>query len=201
MKHFKLLSMVMSLLLAAVNAGAVTVELKLEPPSVQSPQQNPGVVKGLKGVRVLSFTDRRKTGDTVFGELRYSGDLQKLQSSVPVADFITAAFRKLHEEAGGKISNDGPFTLSGEITQLYVDESEGGQARIGFHLFLSDDGGKVLWDGHSSGIIRGGSRALSPETVSGFLSDVLRATYAEMLEDDKLTGVWSGKISNTYVVR
>lgn len=187
--------------MVAVSAGAVTVDLRLEPPSVQSPQQNLGVVKGLKGVRFLTFSDRRKTGDTVFGELRYSGDLQKLQSTVPVADFVTAAFKKLHEEAGGKVSNDGPFTLRGDITQLYVDESEGGQARIGFHIYLADEGGKVLWDGHSSGIIRGGSRALSPETVSGFLSDVLRATYVEMLEDDKLTGVWSGRISNTYVVR
>jgi hypothetical protein len=201
MRLFIQLSMVMSLLLVGVNAGAVTVDLKLEPPSVQYPQHSLGVVKGLKGVRVLPFADRRKAGETVFGELRYSGDIQKLQSTMPVADFITAAFKKLHEEAGGKVSNDGPLTLRGDITQLYVDESEGGQARVGFHLFLADEGGKVLWDGHSSGIIRGGSRAMSPETVSGFLSDALRATYFEMLEDEKLTGVWSGRVSNTYVIR
>lgn len=191
----------MILLLTVVNVGAVTVNLKLEPPYVQYPQQNLGLVKGLKGIRVLAFTDRRKTGDTVFGELRYSGDLQKLQSTIPVAEYVTAAFRKLHEEAGGKVSRDGPLTLRGDITQLYVDESEGGQARVGLHIFLEDDAGKILWDGHSSGIIRGGSRALSPETVSGFLSDVLRATYIELLEDDRLTGVWSGRVSNTYVVR
>ena len=182
---------VMIILLTAMSAEAVTVELKLIPNPPPYPQQVVSLLKGLRAVRVLPFVDQRKAGENVFGELRYAGEFQKLMSSNPVADYVTASFKKIHSEAGGKVSDNAPLLFKGEITQFYLDESDGGQARVGFHFYLGESSGKILWDGHSTGIVKGGSRILSPETASALISDVLRATYLELLEDDRLIKAWS----------
>lgn len=40
-----------------------------------------------------------------------------------------------------------------------------------------------------------------PDNLPGIFSELLRATYLELLEDTKLVGVWSGKVSNSYLLR
>lgn len=184
-----------------LSAEVLSVDLRFEPSTAPPAEKIVSVVKGFRGVRINSFTDMRSVPETYLGELRLNGQLQAIHSKTALSVYASDAFRRIYGEWGGKISPDGPLVLKGEITQLAFEESEGYQAKIGIHLFLLDDSGRILWDGHSSGIVRGTGKSVGTENISALLSDILRATYNEMLEDDKLVGVWSGRVSNTYVIR
>ncbi len=190
------------LLAPQLSAEVLTVDLNFEPNLAAPPAEKlVSAVKGFRGVRISSFADMRSVPETYLGELRLNGQLQAIHSKTALSVYATDAFRKVYGEWGGKISPDGPLSLKGEITQLAFEESEGYQAKIGLHLFLFDDSGRILWDGHSSGIVRGTGKAIGAEHISALFSDILRATYNEILEDEKLVGVWSGRVSNTYVIR
>lgn len=184
-----------------LSAEVLSVDLHFEPNTAPPAEKIVSTVKGFKGVRINSFTDRRSVADTYLGELKENGQLQTIHSKTALSVYATDAFRKIYSEWGGKVSPDGPLVLKGEITQLAFEESEGYQVKIGLHLFLLDDSGRVLWDGHSSGIVRGAGKMIGTENISALLNEVIRTTYNEILEDDKLVGVWSGRISNTYVIR
>jgi hypothetical protein len=202
MKRFLMAVGAFLALAVAVHAEDVTVDLRYEPTVNTEP--SPEVfttVKLLRPVRIDTFTDKRAVADTYVGELKVNGQVKRVQAKTAVSVYATDIFRKVYGEWGGRSSADDQLVLKAEITQLRVEDADGYQARVGFHFFLKDTSGKVLWDGHSSGIVRGSGRNLTPESLSTFLSDILRATYTEMLEDDKLVGVWSGKVSNTYVIR
>lgn len=194
--------MLILLFVPELHAEELYVDLRFEPNVSTPPSESVlSAVKGFKGVKIHSFADRRSVGDTYLGELRLNGQLQKVVSKTALTVYATDAFKKVYSEWGGKISPDGPLTLKGDLTQFAFEESDGYQAKIGFHFFLLDDNGKILWDGHSSGIVRGSGKMIGTENLSALFSDILRATYNEMLEDDKLVGVWSGRVSNTYVIR
>lgn len=198
--------MVVLALLTAFSASAqaedLTIDLHYEPTANTEPPQGLfATVKRLRPVRIGSFIDKRTVADNFVGELKVNGQQRKVLATTPLAIYATDVFRKVYSEWGGKSSADDLLVLKGEITQFRIEEADGYQARVGFHFFLNDDSGKVLWDGHTSGIVRGSGRSLTAENLSVLLSDILRATYAEMLEDNKLVGVWSGKVSNTYVIR
>lgn len=187
---------------AVVHAEETAVELRYEPTPFT--EATPGLlakVKLLRPVRVSSFVDKRGVEDTYLGELRVDGQKRKLYSRTALTIYATDIFRKVYGEWGGRTSLEDLLILRGEITQFAIEEAEGYQARVGFHFFLEDNSGRVLWDGHSSGVVRGTGRVLTPENVSATISDILRATYVEMLADDKLVDVWSGRISNSYIIR
>ncbi len=189
-------------LAAPVRAEDLTIDLHYEPTANTEPPQGLfSVVKLLRPVKIAPFIDKRSVADTYVGNLRVAGQAKRLLSKTALSLYVSDVFRKVYGEWGGKSSADDLLLLKGEITQFRIEEADGYQARVGFHFYLHDDSGKILWDGHSSGIVRGSGRTLTPESLSTVLSDILRATFAELLEDDKLIGVWSGKVSNTYVVR
>jgi len=202
MKRLLLLFALLLLLAPELSAEELSVDLRFETAAATLPGEPIlSLVKGFKGVKLHPFTDSRSSGETYLGELKVNGQLQKIRSKTPLSVLATDAFRKSYSEWGGKITPDGPFALKGEITHFAFDEGEGYQARIGFHFNLLDSAGKVLWDGHSSGIVKGTGKVIAAENLSGIFTDILRATYLELLEDDKLVGVWSGRVSNTYVIR
>lgn len=190
------------LLVSPVTGEDLAVELRYGPTTSSMPSRALlSTARMLRPARIHPFSDNRSGGENFLGELRVDGQQQRIQSNTTVALFATEAFRKVYGEWGGPTSANSPLSLKGEITQFSVEESDGYQARVSFHFFLVEEGGKILWDGHSSGIVRGGGRSLSPESLSGVFSDILRDTYTEMLEDEKLVAVWSGKVSNTYVIK
>lgn len=180
----------------------LAVELRFETtaPEQQSQTLN-STVKSLRPVRIQSFTDNRAAGETFLGELKVNGLTQKVRSKTAVSVYAADAFRKVYDDWGGKASLEAPLVLKGEITQFALEESDGYQARVGFHFFLKDEEGKVLWDGHSSGVVKGTGRTLTPESLVTLFNGLLRETYTEMLEDEKLIGVWSGRVQNTYIIR
>lgn len=183
-------------------AEELSVELRFTPVANSAiPENIVATVKGFRGVRIHSFSDKRATDDNFLGETRVNGRLQKMVSKTALSVYATEGFKKVYSEWGGKISDDGPLSLKGEITQFLFEESDGYQAKIGFHFYLLDDSGRTLWDGHSSGIVRGAGKTIGSENISALFNDILRATYLELLEDNKLVGVWSGRVSNTYVIR
>jgi hypothetical protein len=202
MKRLILFLALSGLIPALLFAENLPVDLRFEPASTALPAPALlAAVKSFKGVRIQPFVDKRSTNETLMGTIRIGSGSQMIQSKTPVSDFASDAFRKVYEEWGGKISPEGPLVLKGDVDQFVFDDYDGYQAKVGIHFFLCDESDRVLWDGHSSGIVRGTGKTFSRETLSGLFSDVLRATYNEMLEDEKLVGVWSGKVSNTYVVR
>jgi len=183
-------------------AENLTIDLRFEPTTTAMPApQLLSAVKGFRGVKILPFTDRRSTGETFLGSIKSSDGIQIIESKTAISVFASDAFRKVYGDWGGKSSPDGPLVLKGEVTQFAFDDYDGYQARVSLHFYLTDDSGKVLWDGHSSGIVKGSGKSITPESLSGIFSDILRATYNEMLEDEKLVGVWSGRISNTYLIK
>lgn len=199
-----LLSVVTVLFLFATQLSAeeISVDLRFEPfPNAPVPEKVVTAVKGFRGVRIHSFIDRRSFDETYLGELRINGQQQKIRSKTALSVYATDAFKKVYGEWGGKISPDGPLSLKGEITQFQFEEGDGYQAKIGFHFYLHDDSGRTIWDGHSSGIVRGGGKVIGAENVPALFNDILRATFLELVEDDKLVGVWSGRVSSTYVIR
>lgn len=180
----------------------VFVDLRYESPLAEQQNQSlVSTVKTLRPVRIQSFTDTRTSGETYLGELKLNGQPRKIMSKTAIPVYATDVFRKVFDERGGKTSVDAVLRLKGEITQFSLDESEGYQARIGFHFFLIDDSGKVLWDGNCAGVVKGSGRTLTPESLSGLFNGILREAYTEMLVDEKLVGVWSGNVQNTYVIR
>jgi len=180
----------------------LAVELRFEStPAEQQNQTLSSTVKSLRPVRIQPFTDNRAAGETFLGELKVNGLRQKVRSKTAVSVYAADAFRKVYDDWGGKTSLEAPLTLKGEITQFALEESDGYQARVSLHFFLKDEEGKVLWDGHSSGVVRGTGRTLTPESLVALFNGLLRETYTEMLEDEKLIGVWSGRVQNSYIIR
>jgi hypothetical protein len=202
MKRLFLFLTLAGLIPAGLYAGNLPVDLRFEPTSTNQPA--PALlasVKSFKGVKILPFIDRRSTNETLMGSIKSSAGMQMIESKTAISVFASDVFKKVYEEWGGKISPDGPLVLKGDVTQFAFDDSDGYQAKVGLHFFLCDESDRVLWDGHSSGIVRGNGKAVSAESLSVLFSDVLQATYNEMLEDDKLVGVWSGRVSNTFVIK
>ena len=183
-------------------AEEMAVELRFESrPAEQQNQALAATVKSFRPVRIQAFSDTRSNGETFLGELKVNGQPRKVQSKTAVSVYAADAFRKIYEDWGGATSQDAPLVLKGEITQFSLEETDGYQARVGFHFLLKDEEGKVLWDGHSSGVVKGAGRALTAEILSSLFNSLLRETYTELLEDEKLVGVWSGKVQNTYVIK
>lgn len=202
MKRFLAAVIFLFLFVPQLFAEELAVDLRFEANSGQVPSDKIlAAVRGFRGVRIHSFVDSRSVGDTYLGELRFNGQMQKVYTKTALNVYATDAFKKVYGDWGGRISPDGPLALRGEITQFAFEENDGYQAKIGFHFYLIDDNDRILWDGHSSGIVRGAGRSIGIENISSLLSDILRATYMELLEDDKLVGVWSGRVSSTYVIR
>jgi hypothetical protein len=187
---------------AELNLWGMTVDLHFQPTAPSVPSSALLVtVKGLRPVNVLPFSDLREARDTYMGEIRMTDQVMKIQSTVPVAAFAGEVFKMVYDAWGGKMSPDGPLGLKGEVSHFVIEDVDTGQARIGIHFYLTDESGRIIWDGHSSGIAKGGGRTMDPETLTAIFSDLLLATYTELLNDEKLVGVWSGKVSNTYVIR
>jgi len=193
-----------ALLLTAVPGQAedLTIDLRYAPTAnSEPPQALLATVKELRPVRIGAFTDKRAVADNLVGELKINGQPARVLSKAALTTYIADVFQKVYGEWGGKSSAEELLLLKGEMTQFRMEEADGYQARVGFHFYLLDENSRVLWDGHTSGIVRGSGRTLTPESLSVIISDILRTTFAEMLEDGKLVGVWSGKVSNTYVIK
>ena len=185
----------------SLSAQALTVDLRFQPTASTAPSQAvQKSIRELKAIKLYPFTDERNIGDKVLGEFLVNGQPEKVAANIPVADYAADTFKSLYEEWGGRISANGEFSLKGEVTQFSFEESEGYQARVGIHFYLADDSGRVIWDGHSSGVIKG-ARIVTPKTLPNIISDVLLATIKELFEDPKLVGVWSGKVASSYVVK
>jgi hypothetical protein len=183
-------------LAAPLHAEDLTIDLRYVPTANTDPSRVAiSTVKQLRPVRIGTFIDKRQIADTNVGELRINGQTKMLQSTTALAVYTTDVFRKVYGELGGQSANDSQLLLDGEITQFRFEDAAGYHARVGFHFFLQDDSGQVLWDGNTSGVVRGAGKTLTPENISVILSDILRATYAEMLGDEKLVGVWSGRVN------
>jgi hypothetical protein len=186
---------------AQLSAEEIAVDLRFEPTVAAVPAEKLlAEVKQFRGVRILPFSDKRSAGETFLGELRQNGQVRTVKSKKAVAGYATDAFTQVYGEWGGRISPDGPLSLTGEITQFEFEENDSYQARIGVHFYLVDDSRRVLWDGHSSGAVRGTGKVIGAENLSVLFSNVLSATFIELLEDQKLVGVWSGRVSNTYLL-
>jgi hypothetical protein len=191
------------LLLSATHSSAedLSVYLRFEANSAVAAENIAANVKSLKPVKIHPFTDRRSVDDTYLGSISLNGESHKVHSKTALSVYATDAFRKIYDELGGKISPDGPLALKGEITQFDFEESDSYQAKIGIHFFLLDASDRILWDGHSSGLVKGKGKVIGAENISNLFSDILHATFNEMLQDEKLVGVWSGRVPNTYVIR
>lgn len=202
MKRLGLAAAALFMLSSLAFGEEVFVDLRYESPLAEQQDQSLiSTVKTLRPVRVQAFTDTRPSGETYLGELKLNGQPRKIMSRTAIPVYSTDVFRKVFEERGGRTSPDAALRLKGEITQFSLEESEGYQARIGFHFFLLDDSGKVLWDGNCAGVVKGSGKTLTPESLSGLFNGILREAYTEMLVDEKLVGVWSGKVQNTYIIR
>jgi len=187
---------------AQLSAEELIVDLLFEPTAAATPiEKITAEVKTFRGVRIHPFSDKRPVGETFLGELKRNGQIQTILSEQAVAGYATDAFSQLYAEWGGKISPEGPLNLKGEIVQFEFVASEGYQAKIEVHFFLLDDQDRILWDGHSSGVVRGSGKVIGTENLSGLFSDVLCATFNELMEDQKLAGVWSGRVSNNYLIQ
>lgn len=193
---------VLLLLVAPVHSEDQAIDLHYEPSANSEPSQELfAAVKTLRPVSIGSFSDKRAVADTYVGDLLVNGQSKRLLSKTALALYVTDVFRKVFGEWGGQTSPDAQLLLKGEISQFKIEDADGYQARVGFHFYLLDESDKVLWDGNTSGIVKGSGRTLTPESLSVVISDILRTTFAELFKDDKLIGVWSGKVSNTYVIR
>lgn len=202
MKRFIILVAALHLFSLPVLAEEMAVELRFETkPAGQQNQALATTVKSLRPVRIQAFSDTRSNGETFLGELKVNGQPRKVQSTTAVSVYAADAFRKVYDNWGGAMSQDAPLVLKGEITQFSLEEADGYQARVGFHFLLKDNEEKVLWDGHSSGMVKGTGRALTAEILTALFNSLLRETYTELLEDEKLVGVWSGKVKNTYIIK
>lgn len=202
MKRFSLAAVALHLFSSLVFADDLTVDLRFEPNQAgQSSAPAESTVRSLRPVRIQAFTDNRGGGDTLLGELKVNGLARKVQSNTAVSVYATDAFRKIYGDWGGPVSPDAKLVLTGEITQFSLEETDGYQAKVGFRFLLTDGEGKVLWDGHSSGVVRGTGRTLTAETLPQLFNGLLRQTYTELLEDEYLIGIWSGRIQNTYIIR
>gem|GEM_PF-2113470 len=197
-----ILAVFLLLCFSPVFAEDMAVELRFDskPSGLQS-QVFTATVKSFRPIRIQAFSDTRSNGETYLGELKVNGQPRKIQSRTAVSVYATDAFRKVYDGWGGTVSPDAPLVLKGEITQFSLEETDGYLARVGFHFLLKDGEEKVLWDGHSSGIVKGTGRVLTAETLPALFNSLLREVYEELLEDKKLVGVWSGKVQNTYVIK
>jgi hypothetical protein len=195
--------MMLHLFALPVLAEDLELELRFDPsPAEQQNQALAATVKSLRPVRIQAFADSRSPlGETLLGELKAGGQPRKVQSKTAVAIYATDAFRKIYDAWGGATSPDAPLVLQGEITQFSLEESDGYQARVGLRFLLKDGEGKLLWDGHSSGVVKGTGKTMTPETLAALFNGLMRETYTELLEDEKLVGVWSGRVQNTYIIR
>jgi len=187
---------------AQLSAEELSVDLRFAPTAAYQPsEQVVAEVKLFKGVRIELFSDKRPVGETALGQLKLNGQIQAVQAKAAVAYFATDAFTQVYGEWGGKISHDGPLVLKGDITQFEFIENEGYQAKIVIHFFLLDDSGKVLWDGNSAGVVRGAGKVIGTENLPALFSDVFQVMFVELMGDTKLVNVWSGKVSNTYLIK
>jgi hypothetical protein len=200
-KRILLLLAAILLSVVASHAQELAVDLRFEPtPSPKVDALASAAAGSLRPIRIQPFTDSRPEGETFLGDLNSKGQSQKVLARSSVAVFATDAFRRLFGEWGGKVSLEAPLVLKGEVTRFALEDAEGYQARVGFHFFLNDETGKVLWDGHCAGLVKGTGKTLLPENYSALFSDVVRETYAQLLADDTLAGVWSGKVQTTFII-
>lgn len=199
----RILPVIMLLLFSAVElpAAELIVDLRFEPPAAAMPTEKIiADVKTFRGVRIQPFTDNRTVGNRFLGQMKQGEQTHSLMAEKEVAVYATDAFTELYAGWGGKISPYGPLVLKGEIVQFEFVEAESYQAKIEVHFFLHDEEDRILWDGHSSGVVRGSGKVIGTENLSALFSDVLCATFNELLEDQKLAGVWSGRVSSTYIL-
>lgn len=148
-------------------------------------------------IHVLALTDLRPLADkTIVGENRERKKPRVMRASGSVAVFATQVLAKCLAEWGVRLG-DGGLALSGDITNLFVAEENTYSTQVAIRFRLSDESGKVLWEGIANGDAHQWGRSFSTENYNEQISDALKRAFANLLSDEGFQKAWTGAASST----
>jgi hypothetical protein len=129
-------------------------------------------------IRVGPFVDARQNPKQV-GENRQESAPKPVTTSSDVAAFLSEHMKDVLHEAGvNTVDGAADFTLSGEIQQLFVTETDlyRGEASLAMHL--KNVAGKELWSSLVSGAANSSGRSYNADNYYETISEtILRTTY------------------------
>jgi hypothetical protein len=185
MKHRILLVAVLSVGVvgpaSAVTKPLENVELKWKPTETFA-QMGPVDISGPLLVTKVHFdtlVDTRQNPVLVGENREKAAHIRQVTTSTNVAEFVTEHLRDSVHAAGMQTVEAGAdFTVSGELREFFVAETDQYRGSLGLFVTLKDGKGKELW----SGVIQGGAenfgRSYKAENYYETMSNmVLRATY------------------------
>jgi len=169
------LAMVVSLGVGVVLAAAKpleNVELKWKPTETFA-QMGPVDVSGPLLTTKLHFdtlVDTRQNPVLVGENREKAANIRQVTTSTNVAEFVTEHLRDgVHAAGMQTVEADADFTVSGELREFFVAETDQYRGSLGLFVTVKNSKGKEIW----SGVIQGGAENYY-ETMSNM---VLRATY------------------------
>ncbi|HSF39077.1 MAG TPA: YajG family lipoprotein [Thermoanaerobaculia bacterium] len=184
----------------AADKGPFTVSLRYSPQesvATSSAVLGPGMNE--RPVQVTMEDGRAGSDPAVIGDCSDDDDkMWPVKASNSVVTWADEVLRKNLGDWGIKVSPDAPQTLAGKLTRVRVVESNKAvgstyQAEVQVAFALKNAQGGVLWEGTALGDATRFGRARSQENVNEVLSDAIKETYANALNDAGLQNAWVGK--------
>jgi len=184
----------------AADKGPFTVSLRYSPQesvATSSAVLGPGMNE--RPVQVTMEAGRAGSDPAVIGDSSDGDDrMWPVMASNSVVTWADEVLRKNLGDWGIKVSPDAPQTLAGKLTRVRVVESNKAvgstyQAEVQVAFALKNAEGGVLWEGTALGDATRFGRARSQENVNEVLSDAIKETYANALNDAGLQNAWVGK--------
>jgi hypothetical protein len=143
-------------------------------------------------VTIALFTDGRDNKPLI-GENREEDKPKAVTTTDDVSSFVSTHIRQLFNEAGVKtVDSNGEVMISGEVKKFFVREESTYKSTVELHLTVTDQAGKILWNGLASGEATRFGRSYEAENYYEVLSDAVVNTVSSMLQAPEFQKAMSG---------
>ena len=135
-------------------------------------------------IKVEKFADKRNPPLDLVGKNTEEEDETLLvTTNSDIAEFVTEGTKATLKQAGLTVADDAAYTLSGEITDYFVAETNTYKGRLHLKLTLKK-AGKVVWQGTAIGTNSRFGRSYKLDNYLESLSDVIVDSTLTMMKNE-----------------
>lgn len=135
--------------------------------------------------QIEEFKDNRKEPRNKVGENREDADILPVETNSSIPAFVTDGVKRVFQEAGLEVVGSGAaYTLSGEINDFFVTETNTYQGKLAMKLVLKKNG-KPVWQKIITGKNSRFGRSYKLDNYLESLSDSIIDVSQTMLENDE----------------